>query len=409
MITRSRYILNSFIKQDAAPGIVLMIAAALALVINNSPLSLFYQQFLDVPIAVQVGPLEIAKPLLLWVNDGLMAVFFFIVGLEIKREIMEGQLSSFDRAALPLVAAVGGMVAPAIIFVFINWGVPANIDGWAIPAATDIAFALGVLALLGPRVPVALKVLLLAVAIIDDLGAIIIIALFYTDQLSVASLLIGTVGLAILIAMNRFGVARTAPYILVGTFMWVAVLKSGVHATLAGVLVALTIPLRLPKNAPADAKSLLKSIEHSLHPWVAFLVLPMFAFVNAGVSLKGMQLADLIAPLPLGIALGLFFGKQIGVFGFSYIGAKTGLCRLPDGVNWAKVYGVACLTGIGFTMSLFIGTLAFDSSEQLNAVRLGVLMGSILSALLGFAILRWQLAVSGVAVSSNIRTGTAST
>ncbi len=409
MIVRSRYILNSFIKQDAAPGIVLMVAAALALIINNSPLSLFYQQFLDVPIAVQVGPLKIAKPLLLWVNDGLMAVFFFIVGLEIKREIMEGQLSTLDRAALPIVAAIGGMAAPAMIFVFINWGVPANIDGWAIPAATDIAFALGVLALLGPRVPVALKVFLLAVAIIDDLGAIIIIALFYTDQLSVASLLIGTVGLAILIAMNRFGVARTAPYILVGTFMWVAVLKSGVHATLAGVLVALTVPLRLPQNAPADAKSLLKSIEHSLHPWVAFLVLPMFAFVNAGVSLKGMQIADLIAPLPLGIALGLFIGKQIGVFGFSWVGTKTGLCRLPEGVGWAQVYGVACLTGIGFTMSLFIGTLAFDSSEQLNAVRLGVLMGSILSAVLGFAILRWQLAVSSMAMASNVRTGTAST
>lgn len=388
MITYARDRINDFTKQDTAPGIILMLAAAMALIINNSPLAAYYGHFLDIPIAVQIGPLEIAKPLLLWVNDGLMAVFFFLVGLEIKREIMEGELSSFDRAALPLIAAVGGMAIPALIFVMINSGTPINIDGWAIPAATDIAFALGVLALLGSRVPVTLKVFLLAVAIIDDLGAIIIIAIFYTDDLSVASLAIGGVGLVILMGLNRAGVTKIAPYVLIGVFMWVAVLKSGVHATLAGVLIALTIPLYPRGEVKPDTPSPLKTLEHSLHPWAAFLVLPLFAFANAGVSLKGMELGDLVAPLPLGIALGLFVGKQIGVFGFTWLSVKSGLCRLPTGVGWQEIYGVACLAGIGFTMSLFIGTLAFDDSAQLNAVRLGVIMGSTLSAIVGFLVLR---------------------
>ena len=389
MIAQLQTRMNEFFKRDTAGGLVLMAAAALALIVNNSPLSALYGGLLDMPIVVQIGPLEIAKPLLLWVNDGLMVVFFFLIGLEIKREIVEGELSSFDRAALPLVAAVGGMAIPAAIFVAINWGDPTTLQGWAIPAATDIAFALGILALLGPRVPVALKVLLLAVAIIDDLGAIIIIALFYTDSVSLVSLAIGAVGLTILMILNRRGVMTVAPYVVVGTIIWVCVLKSGVHATLAGVLIALTIPLR-PKSGVADEPPL-KRVEHGLHPWVAFCVLPIFAFANAGVALGGLQVADLIAPLPLGIALGLFLGKQIGVLSFSWMGVRAGICRLPDGVTWPQVYGVACLTGVGFTMSLFIGTLAFDSADQLNAVRLGVLMGSILSALVGFLVLQRAL------------------
>ncbi len=408
MIARVSNSLSDFVKMDAAPGIVLMCAALLALLVNNSPLAIYYQHFLDIPIAVQVGPLEIAKPLFLWVNDGLMAVFFFLVGLEIKREVVEGQLSTFDRAALPIIAAIGGMAIPALVFIAINWGTPENFNGWAVPAATDIAFALGVLALLGPRVPVSLKVFLLAVAIIDDLGAIIIIALFYTEQLSVASLLIGFIGLAVLMSLNRSGVIKTAPYILVGIVMWVAVLKSGVHATLAGVLIALTIPMRAPAGKAEPGFSPLKELEHGLSPWVAFMVLPLFAFANAGVSLKGLQLSDFLAPLPLGIALGLFIGKQIGVLGFSWLGVKAGLCRLPDGVNWKQIYGIACLTGIGFTMSLFIGTLAFDSNDHLNAVRLGVIMGSTLSALAGVFVLSSELAsrkpYDGTSASTNSAT-----
>lgn len=388
MISYARDRINEFTKQDAAPGVFLMLAAALALVINNSPLAPYYGRFLDIPIAVQIGPLEIAKPLLLWVNDGLMAIFFFLVGLEIKREVMEGELSSFDRAALPLIAAVGGMAVPAVVFLMLNWGYPENIDGWAIPAATDIAFALGVLALLGSRIPVALKVFLLAVAIIDDLGAIIIIALFYTENLSLASLAIGAVGLGVLVTFNRAGITKVAPYVLIGIIMWVAVLKSGVHATLAGVLIALTIPLYPSGETKPDTPSPLKTLEHSIHPWAAFLVLPMFAFANAGVSFKGLEVADLFAPLPIGIALGLVVGKQIGVFGITWLAVKSGLCRLPTGVGWRQIYGVACLAGIGFTMSLFIGTLAFDDSAQLNAVRLGVVMGSTVSAIIGFLVLR---------------------
>ncbi len=389
MIAQLQTRMNDFFKRDTAGGLVLMAAAALALLVNNSPLSALYEGLLDMPIVVQIGPLEIAKPLLLWVNDGLMVIFFFLIGLEIKREIVEGELSSFDRAALPLMAAIGGMAIPAAIFAAINWGDPATLQGWAIPAATDIAFALGILALLGPRVPVALKVLLLAVAIIDDLGAIIIIALFYTDSVSLVSLAIGAVGLTILMILNRRGVMTVAPYVVVGTIIWVCVLKSGVHATLAGVLIALTIPLR-PKPGVA-VEPPLKRVEHGLHPWVAFCVLPIFAFANAGVALGGLAVSDLIAPLPLGIALGLFLGKQIGVLSFSWLGVRAGICRLPDGVTWPHVYGVACLTGVGFTMSLFIGTLAFDSADQLNAVRLGVLMGSILSAVAGYLVLQRAL------------------
>ncbi|MYA88608.1 MAG: Na+/H+ antiporter NhaA [Boseongicola sp. SB0662_bin_57] len=371
---------------EAMPGVLLMLAAIAALVISNSVLAPAYASFLDLPIKVQLGTFSIAKPLFLWVNDGLMAVFFFLVGLEIKREILEGHLSSMDRAALPLIAACGGIVVPALVFVGINLNSPDTIRGWAIPAATDIAFALGILALMGRGVPVTLKIFLLAVAIIDDLAAIVIIAVFYTDGVSLAALSIAAVGWLVLLVLNRAGVVWITPYVLVGIVMWAAVLKSGVHATLAGVLVALMVPIRA-----RDGTSPLKVTEHDLHPWVAFLVLPLFAFANAGVSLEGISLSALAAPLPLGIALGLFIGKQAGVLTFSWLGVKAGLCRLPDGVDWLQVYGIACLTGVGFTMSLFIGTLAFDTAGQLDQVRLGVLLGSGLSALFGFAVLKYAL------------------
>lgn len=378
--------IQDFLKLETSAGFVLMFIAVMALVANNSAMSGLYSSFLATPVEVQFGAFEIAKPLVLWINDGLMAIFFFLVGLEIKREVLEGELSNMSKAALPLFAAVGGIIAPALIYVYFNMGDSIAIQGWAIPAATDIAFALGVLALLGSRVPVSLKILLLAVAIIDDLAAIIIIALFYTADLSIVALGwagIGTIGLIIL---NRMGVMRITPYALIGVFVWACVLKSGVHATLAGVVTALAIPLRAkdPK-----ASSPLHRAEHGLHIWVAFLILPLFAFANAGVSLAGIKVADLLAPIPLGIAAGLFIGKQIGVFCFAFVAVKAGLAKLPEGANWTQVYGIACLTGIGFTMSLFIGTLAFDGDETLNAVRLGVLMGSIASGVLGFIVLRF--------------------
>jgi len=345
----------------------LMAIALLALLANNSPLSGVYSSFLATPVEVQFGAFEIAKPLLLWINDGLMAIFFFLVGLEIKREVMDGELSSFDKASLPIFAATGGIAIPALVFLAFNMSNPATVQGWAIPAATDIAFALGVLALVGSRVPVSLKILLLAVAIIDDLAAIIIIAIFYTQDLSLIALGWAGVGTVGLIALNRMGVMRIMPYALIGVFIWACVLKSGVHATLAGVVTALAIPL---KHKEPSENSPLHRAEHGLHIWVAFLILPLFAFANAGVSLAGIQFSDIIAPLPLGIALGLFVGKQIGVFSFCWIAVKLGLAKLPVGTNWAQIYAIACLTGIGFTMSLFIGTLAFDDAEMLNAVRL---------------------------------------
>ncbi|MEQ8651149.1 MAG: Na+/H+ antiporter NhaA [Kiloniellales bacterium] len=389
MVQRVQAQIQDFLKQESSGGLVLMAAAVLAMIVNNTALASVYQGFLNLPIVIQVGPLEIAKPLLLWVNDGLMAVFFFLVGLEIKREIVEGELSSFDKAALPIVAAVGGMAVPAGVFALLNMGDPEAIRGWAIPAATDIAFALGILALMGPRVPVALKIFLLAVAIIDDLGAIVIIAAFYTADVSTTSLLVAGIGLAFLIGLNLSGVGRIAPYVIIGIIMWVAVLKSGVHATLAGVLLAFTIPMRTKDEGAHPSP--LKHLEHELHLWVAFLVLPIFAFSNAGVSLGELSLSDVVAPLPLGIALGLLIGKQVGIMTLCYLGVRSGLCKLPTGVTWKQIYGVACLCGIGFTMSLFIGTLAFNDPDHLNAVRLGVLMGSIASAIVGFVVLRTQL------------------
>ena len=374
---------KTFLTKETLGGFILMAAAVAALLISNSPYAAHYTAFLNIPVSVSTGSLSIDKPLLLWVNDGLMAIFFFLVGLEIKREVLEGQLSSIDRASLPLVAAVGGMAIPALVFVFVNFNTPENLNGWAIPAATDIAFALGILALLGPSVPAVLKIFLLSIAIIDDLGAILAIAIFYTNDLSTESLAIGGIGLAILFVLNRMGVRQIAPYVLIGLIVWVGVLKSGVHATLAGVLISLMIPMRDKAGA-----SPLERVEHGLYPWGSFFIMPLFAFANAGVSLSGLSFGDLLAPLPLGIALGLFVGKQLGVFSFTWLSVRSGLCRLPEGMTWHQVYGIACLTGIGFTMSLFIGTLAFDTNEQLNAVRIGVLMASVMSACVGVYVLR---------------------
>jgi len=379
--------IREFLRLEAAAGIVLVLSAVLALVMANTFLAPFYRVFLDVPVVVQVGALVLAKPLLLWVNDGLMAIFFFLVGLEIKREVLQGELSSWSQASLPGFAAIGGMAAPALIFVLINLGDPQTLRGWAIPAATDIAFALGVLALLGSRVPAALKIFLLALAIMDDLGAIVIIAVFYTADMSLTSLGLAAVGIVILACFNIFGVMRLGAYLLVGLAVWVCVLKSGVHATLAGVAVAFFIPLRAKTE---DGESPLEHLEHALHPWVAFAILPFFAFANAGVSLEGLTFASLLAPVPLGIAAGLFIGKQIGVFGLSYGAVRLGLAKLPQGVSWLQIYGLSFLTGIGFTMSLFIGTLAYDDLEYATGVRLGVLLGSLVSGVGGYLLLRFS-------------------
>ena len=379
---------QAFFEHEAAGGVVLMMAAAFALILSNSPLSWIYDALLGTPVVIQVGALALDKPLLLWINDGLMAIFFFLIGLEIKREVIEGRLSSLQKSASPVIAAVGGMLVPALIYVAFNWGDPTALRGWAIPAATDIAFAVGVLALLGSRVPVALKVFLLALAIIDDLGAIVIIALFYTSELSLSVLAIAAVGMAALGYLNYRGVTHTAPYVAVGLIIWVCVLKSGVHATLAGVVIALFIPLRAEGK---DGESPLKRVEHGLSAWVAFGVMPIFAFANAGVALYNLSVEDLLDGIPLGIAFGLFLGKQIGILAFTWGAVRIGLAKLPDGATWFQVYGVAVLAGIGFTMSLFIGTLAFSGPEEGAAVRLGVLAGSVMSALFGYLILRMAL------------------
>jgi NhaA family Na+:H+ antiporter len=376
--------IQNFMKLESSAGILLILAAVAALLASNSFLLDHYKGLLQTPVSVQVGGLEIAKPLILWINDGLMAIFFFLIGLEIKREVLQGELSSLDKAALPIVAAIGGMAVPALVYLGINMNSPESLRGWAIPAATDIAFALGILMLLGSRVPVSLKIFLLAIAIIDDLGAILIIAMFYTSNLSLLALGLAALGVVALIGLNRSGVKVTTPYLLIGLFVWVCVLKSGVHATLAGVLTALLIPIQ---GRTAEEQSPLHKLEHDLHPWVAFGILPIFAFANAGVSLSGIGFEDLLAPLPLGIALGLFFGKQLGVFGATVLAVRTGIAKRPEGTSWAQLYGVACLTGVGFTMSLFIGTLAFESDVLLDQVRIGVLSGSVLSAVTGAAVL----------------------
>ncbi|CAM5398772.1 Na+/H+ antiporter NhaA [Pseudomonas fragi] len=372
-----------FFQLEAASGLLLIAAAALALIVNNSPLSHYYTAFLDVPVAVQIGALQIAKPSLLWINDGLMALFFLLIGLEVKRELLEGQLSKPSQVVLPGAAAIGGMVVPALIYWFINKDYPDALGGWAIPMATDIAFALGVLALLGKRVPVSLKLFLMTLAIIDDLGAIIVIAVFYSSELSGVSLLLAAACLIVLIAMNRMGVIKVAPYMIVGLILWVCVLKSGVHATLAGVTLAFCIPLRT-KNSETSP---LMSIEHALHPWVAYAILPLFAFANAGVSLAGVSMHSFVSHVPMGIAAGLLIGKTLGVFGLTWIAIKTGMAALPAGANWGQVFGVAILCGIGFTMSLFVGSLAFVAgSDYVGMDRMGILTGSILAALLGYGV-----------------------
>ncbi len=390
VLPAARRAIDEFLRRESAAGFVLFGAALLALLAVNSPAADLYGELLGTPVEVRIGDLKIAKPLLLWINDGLMAVFFFLIGLEVKREVLEGELSSREQVVLPLLAAVGGMAGPAAVFLAINRGEPANLGGWAIPAATDIAFALGVLALLGSRVPSALKVLLLAIAIFDDIGAIVIIALFYTEQVSGFALALAAVCVSALIALNRSGVVRPAAYVMIGLFLWVCVLKSGVHATLAGVVTALAVPLSSRTGA-----SPLKDLEHVLHPWIAFLVLPLFAFANAGVKFGGLAPADLLSPLPLGIALGLLLGKQVGVFATVYLADRVGIARRPDGVGWLQLYGLACLTGIGFTMSLFIGSLAFNDAERVDAVRLGVIAGSLLSGIVGYLVLRFAPSPAG--------------
>ncbi|QOR62705.1 Na+/H+ antiporter NhaA [Sulfurovum sp. ST-21] len=380
--------LKDFIKKESSAGILLIIVTVLALFLQNSFLSEFYTKFLHTHVEIRFGDLQIAKPLLLWVNDGLMAIFFFLIGLEVKREVMEGHLSSVKQVVLPGIAAVGGMVVPALVFILFNKGDAFAMNGWAIPTATDIAFALGILSLLGNRVPVSLKIFLMALAIIDDLGAIVIIALFYTVELSTVSITIAAVSLAVLFIMNRMNVAVKSAYIVVGIILWVSVLKSGVHATLAGVALAFMIPMH-SKDKKGNRISIAKEMEHDLHYWVAFAILPLFAFVNAGVDLGGISLEEMAGSVPLGIMLGLFIGKQVGVFGFSWLAVKTGIASLPKESNWVLLYGVSVLTGIGFTMSLFVNSLAYNDTQLYHyADKLAILLGSFLSAIAGYLILR---------------------
>jgi len=377
--------LRRFLALESAGGIVLAGAAALAIILANSPLERYYALFLDTPVEVRFGAFQIAKPLLLWINDGLMALFFFTVGLELKREVVQGELSTPSQVALPALAALGGMAIPALVYASLNWGDPVRLQGWAIPAATDIAFALGVLSLLGPRVPQSLKIFLMTLAILDDLGAIVIIAVFYTADLSGMSLGIAGVMLLVLLALNRAGVQRVAPYMVAGLVLWASVLKSGVHATLAGAALAAFIPARGARR-----------LEEDLHGVVALGILPLFAFANAGVALRGVTLGSLALPVPLGIAAGLLLGKTAGVLLATWGGVRLGLASLPAQAKWADMAGIAALCGIGFTMSLFIGGLAFEGAlaEYGVQTRLGILAGSLASALAGYAILRLSLGPS---------------
>ena len=374
--------LDRFFSHEASGGILLMLSALAAMIVANSALSGLYESVLGAKFSILINGEGLSKPLILWINDGLMAIFFFLIGLELKREILEGKLKNPSDIILPGVAAIGGMALPALIFVLFNWNIVENISGWAIPAATDIAFALGILALVGSRAPASLKVFLLTLAILDDLGAIIIIALFYTAELKVDYLFLALLPLVGLLWLNIKGAHRVAPALLLGAIMWYFVLKSGVHATLAGVVTAFCIPLK-----DKWGKSPLHSLENGLTPYVLYLIIPIFAFANAGVVLKGMTFNDLLAPLPLGIALGLIVGKQIGVFGLTMLMVKTGIAKMPHGATALHIYGISCLAGVGFTMSLFIGGLSFADAEMMNQVRLGVLSGSIVSGILGYTAL----------------------
>jgi Na+:H+ antiporter, NhaA family len=382
--------MREFIQSESAGGILLVCAAVLAMIAANSPAEAVYRYLVELPVQVRVGPVEIAKPLLLWVNDGLMAVFFFLVGLELKRELLEGELADRKRIALPALGAIGGMAVPAMIYAAVNWGDAVAMRGWAIPTATDIAFALGVLSLFGSRVPNSLKVLLTSLAIFDDLGAILIIAAFYTDSISTAALGFAGCCLALLLIMNRRGQEAISPYIFVGIIMWISLLKSGVHATLAGVILAFFIPLRSRHDCD---HSPLGEIEHDLHPVVSLYILPIFAFCNSGINLADASADFLLHGVPLGIALGLFFGKQFGIFALLWLGIRLRLAAMPEGCTWQCLYGMSALCGIGYTMSLFIGSLAFD--QTITSVvfdeRLGIILGSLLSAVLGTLILRKAL------------------
>ncbi len=375
--------IKEFLRLESAGGIMLVVAAALAMIFANSPLHVYYDMLIDMPVEIRVGNFEIAKPLLLWINDGLMAIFFFLVGLELKRELLEGELREPKDVILPGLAAIGGMIVPALIYIAINSGDEVAMRGWAIPTATDIAFALGILSLLGSRVPISLKVFLVGLAIFDDMGAIIIIAIFYTADISLISLSIVAVCIVALYRLNKKGSSTVFPFIVVGIIMWVSVLKSGVHATLAGVILAMFIPIKDKKD---KNRSMLKGLEHDLHGAVTFVILPIFAFANSGISLNGVGLEQLMHPVPLGIALGLLLGKQIGVFMFCWIGIRLGFAKLPNNVSWGMLYGVALVAGIGFTMSLFIGSLSFGV-EQAFDERLGIIIGSVLSAIVGYVVL----------------------
>jgi NhaA family Na+:H+ antiporter len=374
--------IRKFLALEIAGGVLLTAAALAAMLLANSPLDTVYAKFLDIPVEVRIGRFDIAKPMLLWINDGLMAVFFFLIGLELKRETQEGELSSVAQVVLPALAAAGGMACPAAIYAWINWGDPLTLPGWAIPAATDIAFSLGVLSLLGARVPASLKVFLMALAVMDDVGAIVIIALFYTANLAPVSLFIAGGALAILFALNRSGVQRATSYILVGAVLWASLLKSGVHATLAGVALAFFIP-----------RTAAHRLEQDLRAPVTYAILPLFAFANAGLALKGISLASFLLPLPLGIVSGLVVGKTLGVFGATFLAIRMGLAPMPAGASWGSLLGLALLCGIGFTMSLFIGGLAFEKlgPEYATLTQLGILGGSLVSALGGYAVLRATL------------------
>ena len=388
------YGIREFLKLESASGILLILATVVALILANSPLDVYYDSFLNIPIHIRIGAFEIAKPSFLWINDGLMAIFFFMIGLELKREFVEGELSDIRKITLPALGAIGGMAVPAAIYLLVNRGDELATSGWAIPAATDIAFALGILALLGSRVPYQLKIFLVSLAIFDDVGAIVIIALFYTADLSLTALYIALTCTALLAFINWRGASRLSAYILIGLVMWAALLKSGIHATLSGIVLALFIPIR---KDPETGTSPLHRLEHDLHGSVSFVILPLFAFVNAGVTVRGMDIEEILGPVPVGIALGLVLGKQLGVFGLCWLGIKLGIAKLPENVNWAQLYGIAILCGVGFTMSMFIGSLAFEdaNSPYLDQDRIGILGGSFISALLGYFWLRKALPATG--------------
>ncbi len=381
-------LVTQFFKSEPASGILLMFAAVLAMIFANTSLSSYYEVFLSTPLQVSVGSAGIDKPLLLWINDGLMAIFFFLVGLELKRELIEGELSDKRNIILPGIGAIGGMAVPALVYLYFNYDDPVAAQGWAIPAATDIAFALGVLSLLGSRVPTSIKIFLTSLAIFDDIGAILIIAAFYTSQISFTALIVVACFVPVLAVLNRCNVVSRMPYILIGIVIWVATLKSGVHATLAGVVLAMFIPMRSKKDPEISP---VISLEHTLHTLGAFFVLPVFAFANAGINFTGMGTDQLFHDVPVGIALGLFVGKQVGIFGICWLFIKLNIAKLPNGMNWGSLYGTSALCGIGFTMSLFIGSLAFGGAEKLFDERIGIIVGSLLSGIFGYLILKASL------------------